>query len=59
MLQSNVFGENSTATPKCDPSKCPPIPKHYEELGCAAVKSSEDDCCVRRLDSDAIKRVMS
>lgn len=50
MLQSsNVFGEEVTK-PKCDPSRCPPIPKHYEELGCASVKSSEDDCCVRRFD---------
>lgn len=31
----------------CDTSKCPQIPKHYEEMGCEAVKSP-GDCCVRR-----------
>jgi hypothetical protein len=48
MLQSsNVIGEEAVKV-NCDPTKCPSVPKHYEELGCEAVKSSADDCCVRR-----------
>lgn len=48
MLQSsNVIGEEVEKV-NCDPTKCPSVPKHYEELGCEAVKSSENDCCVRR-----------
>jgi hypothetical protein len=31
----------------CDPKKCPTTPKHYEELGCEAVKN-EGDCCATR-----------
>lgn len=44
---SNVIGKEA-AKVNCDPTKCPSVPKHYEELGCEAVKASEDDCCVRR-----------
>lgn len=29
----------------CDRSKCPEIPKHYEEMGCVGVKKA-GDCCV-------------
>lgn len=31
----------------CDDVKCPTVPKHYEELGCEAVKD-EGDCCASR-----------
>ena len=31
----------------CDKTKCPIIPKHYEEMGCEAVKD-EDGCCIVR-----------
>ncbi|CAG9809167.1 unnamed protein product [Chironomus riparius] len=29
----------------CDKTKCPEIPKHYEEMGCEAVKD-EHGCCI-------------
>lgn len=32
---------------KCDVSQCPSIPKHYEELGCKAVKKA-GGCCTSR-----------
>lgn len=32
---------------KCDGIKCPSVPKHYEEMGCEAVKN-EGDCCASR-----------
>lgn len=31
----------------CDKTKCPTIPKHYEEMGCEAVKD-ENGCCIIR-----------
>lgn len=31
----------------CDKTKCPLIPKHYEEMGCEAVKD-KDGCCIQR-----------
>jgi hypothetical protein len=31
----------------CDKTKCPLVPKHYEEMGCEAVKD-ENGCCVQR-----------
>jgi hypothetical protein len=35
------------ADKNCDNVKCPSKPKHYEELGCEAVKS-EGECCASR-----------
>jgi len=29
---------------------CPDIPKHYEEIGCKAVKGNEKDCCPTRYE---------
>lgn len=31
----------------CVPSKCPKVPKHYEELGCKPV-IAENECCPER-----------
>jgi hypothetical protein len=31
----------------CDKAKCPSVPKHYEEMGCEAVKG-EGECCASR-----------
>lgn len=31
----------------CDPSKCSPIPIHYEELGCEPIKK-DGECCTSR-----------
>lgn len=35
------------ADKKCDNVECASIPKHYEEMGCEAVKS-EGECCASR-----------
>lgn len=39
-----AFGGAFAAVKNCDKVKCPSIPKHYEEMGCEAVKA-DDDCC--------------
>lgn len=31
----------------CDVSKCDPIPKHYDELGCKPIKK-DGECCTKR-----------
>lgn len=40
------FGFLATAE-NCDKTKCPIIPKHYEEMGCEAVKDDKKCCIVR------------
>lgn len=29
----------------CDHVKCPPIPKHYEEFNCVAMKANDTKSC--------------
>lgn len=49
MIHISFVNTNKLRKVNCDPEKCPSIPKHYEELGCEAVKSADDeDCCTRR-----------
>jgi len=38
---------------ECGP--CPDIPKHYEEIGCKAVKENESDCCPARYECPNVK----
>lgn len=47
MIQISFVNSNKLKKSNCDTEKCPSIPKHYEELGCEAIKS-DDDCCTRR-----------
>lgn len=35
------------ADKNCDNAKCPSVPKHYEEMGCEAVKG-KGECCASR-----------
>lgn len=44
-----VFAEDDLAEGEksCDKTKCRSVPKHYEEMGCEAVKN-EGDCCASR-----------
>lgn len=44
-----VFAEDDLVEEEksCDKAKCPSVPKHYEEMGCEAVKN-EGDCCASR-----------
>lgn len=41
ILLSIAFADSEKS---CDKTKCPSYPKHYEEMGCEAIKS-EGDCC--------------
>lgn len=44
LLLCGVFAE-----PECDATKCPSIPKHYEELGCEEIMD-DDGCCITRYE---------